>query len=180
MIRIVFAIIWVGIGALLTHMAYYLYVILLAADQASGMARQIALAVQASLPIITASAAAAVWAVPWVIVLIFVGVGTVFFLRRRRDITIGQTLLNAEEVYREAQKELRHYQEMIKEAETALNTKEKKLKAKYARMENELKTEYARLKAPYTDEIKRLKNERIELRETVAKLMNMLKQKKKN
>ncbi len=177
MIKLLKVLVSIAIGAVLAHIGHYLYYIHIMDRTDSGFPARFAKVVDTSLPVLMAFIHALIVSIPWVLSLSIVGTGVILFLRYKQSLIISDKLRNAEDIYREAEKELNLYRTLVKKCQEEYARKEKGLTSRHAKLEKALKEEFEKIKAPYTEEIKRLKQEKVELRESVTKLMNALKQK---
>lgn len=177
MMKFLKALVSIAIGVVLAHIGHYLYFIHITEKTDTGIPARFAMAVDASLPALKALIHALIISIPWILSLSVIGAGVILFLRYKENMIISDKLRNAEDVYREAEKELHLYRTLVKKCQEDYARKEKILSVRNAKLEKKLKEDFEKNKAPYTEEIKRLKQEKVELRESVAKLMSALKQK---
>ncbi len=177
MLRAARGILWIAIGVALSHLLHYLYFTSITDQSEAAFSGQFARLLLQSLPVIKTVFRAVIFAIPWLLLLAFAGAGLILFLRHKQDLTISAKLRNAEEIMEEAEKERNHYQTLVSHCEEEYNRKEQSLKSQFAKREKALTDDFVRKQAPYTEEIKRLKEEKVELREAVTKLMSMLKKK---
>lgn len=154
-------------GAVVAHVGHYLYQKkIIGFVESSWVA-----AFKKALSVIMCVIPYVLKALPWILIIIAMVIGCIIILKRKRDLEVHATIRRAKEIYAQADAD-------SKKGKIKYEKMEKTLQEKYRRKEQILKEENAKRKIPYERELRKLKEEKIELKESIVRLMQAIKEKR--